>query len=867
MNQIKNLFFNDRDRLQLNLFILGGSILFLYSTILTFAPVIRTLSWQNSVKWEQWVGFVVWLMLSILIHKSSIRFLPNRDPYILPIVYMLTGIGMLTIFRLSLSFGWRQLIWFSLSSWVLFFGVKFPSIINLLRRYKYIWLSLGLLVTVLTFFFGIYPGGEGPRLWLGCCGIYFQPSEPLKLLFIIFLSAFFADNWALRKNLSVLIIPSLVIVIAAILILFAQRDLGTASIFLIIYAFFIFIVSGKKRSVFIFLTIIVIAGYFGYQNFGVIQIRIDGWLNPWVDASGGSYQIIQSIQAIAAGRILGTGPGLGSPGIVPVAISDFIFAAVSEELGLFGSLFIISLFAFLAFRGFSIAIKGRNQYQRLLASGITVFLSIQSILIIGGNTRFLPLTGVTLPFMSYGGSSLLTVYIAILILLWISQSQTSRAVVQDEAKPYIFTYSLIVFSFIFIALITAYWATIRSDGLLSRTDNLRKIINDRFVPRGDLLDRQNNPILITTGDRGSFERLLQEPSLSTTVGYNHPFLGQSGLEASMDTYLRGLAGVPTSNIWWNELLYARPPDGRDIRTTIDLNRQRQLVNTLQDYHGAAVIMNAKTGEILGLWSSPSYNPAQLDDAWGELSIDENAPLINRVAQGKYEIGELSGLFLYSYLIENSTEIGDENFFETGNCAIPLSNLERNNLKIALMSGCENANLFLNSLIEVGKENEIIRKFGWNENYSFELPFEPVALMAHESQLSFGSTLLSPLQVARSVSAFSNAGEIPYPRLTLAVNTPQQNWVIFSAKEPIRIIDTFSANQTAKFFSRKDYPAWEITSSNGSGENPIHWYVTGTMPDWQATPLVFVLTLENGSSQEARELGRQIMEQILTSGSQ
>ena len=196
--------------------------------------------------------------------------------------------------------------------------------------------------------------------------------------------------------------------------------------------------------------ILAIAAYFGYQKFGVIQIRIDGWVNPWIDPSGGSYQIIQSIQALAAGHIIGSGPGLGSPGIVPVAISDFIFSAISEELGLFGSLFIISLFAFLSFRGFSIAIKGRNQYQRLLASGITVFLSIQSILIIGGNTRFLPLTGVTLPFMSYGGSSLLTVFLSVLFLILISQKQTSRSVDQEEAKPYIFTYSIMLICFILI---------------------------------------------------------------------------------------------------------------------------------------------------------------------------------------------------------------------------------------------------------------------------------------------------------------------------------------------------------------------------------------------------------------------------------
>ena len=865
MNQIKNLFFTDRDRLQFSLFFLGGLILLLYSAVLTFAPVIRSLSWNTSLIWEQWIGFLIWLVTSFLIHKASTRHLTNRDPYILPIVYILTGIGLLTIFRLSPSFGWRQSIWFGLGSIVLFVGMRFPGLINLLRRYKYIWMTLGLLVTGLTFFLGIYPGGDGPRLWLGCCGIYFQPSEPLKLLFITYLAAFFADNWVLRKNFSVLLAPSLVMVAAAILVLFAQRDLGTATIFLTIYIFFIFIVSGKKRSMFISAIILAIAAYFGYQKFGVIQIRIDGWLNPWIDPSGGSYQIIQSIQALAAGHIIGSGPGLGSPGIVPVAISDFIFSAISEELGLFGSLFIISLFAFLSFRGFSIAIKGRNQYQRLLASGITVFLSIQSILIIGGNTRFLPLTGVTLPFMSYGGSSLLTVFLSVLFLILISQKQTSRSVDQEEAKPYIFTYSIMLICFILIALITAYWATIKSEELLARTDNFRKVINDRFVPRGDLLDRQNNPILITTGERGSFDRILLEPSLSTTTGYNHPFLGQSGLEASLDAYLRGMAGIPTSDIWWNELLYARPPDGPDIRTSIDLGRQRQLVQAFEEYQGAAVIMNARTGEILGLWSSPSFTLSQLDESWDELSTSENAPLINRVSQGKYEIGNLAGLFTYAYLIENSIEIDSAMFSETGNCALPLSNPEKTNLRIALVNGCENANQFLNEFIDAGMVNEIMQEFGWNENYSFELPFQPVPLFDSESQPKFSSTLISPLQIARSVAAFSNGGLVPYPHLSVAINTPRQGWIIFASRESMRTMDPLFANQTANFFSRMEYPAWEITSSNAFESNSTNWYVTGTLPDWKATPLVFVVTLENGSAQEARDLGRQVMEQFLTSG--
>lgn len=866
MNKIRNFIIEDKDRLQFSLFFLGGFILFLYSTARTFAPVIRTLNWSTPIIWEQWVAFVVWVAAGVLVHKSSKRFLPNRDPYILPIVYILTGIGLLTIFRLSTSFGWRQLTWFSLASIILFLGMRFPQIISLLRRYKYLWLTIGLLVTTLTFFFGIYPEGVGPRLWLKFFGIYFQPSEVLKLLFIIYLAAYFADNWALRKNLSILIVPSLVMVVAALLVLFAQRDLGTATIFLAIYAFFIFIVSGKKRLLLIFLLIILIAGYFGIQKFNVIQIRMDGWLNPWADSSGGSYQIIQSIQAIAAGHILGSGPGLGSPGIVPVAISDFIFSAISEELGLVGSLFIISLFAFFSYKGFSMAIRVRNQYQKLLASGITVFISLQSILIIGGNTRFLPLTGVTLPFVSYGGSSLITVYVSVLILLWISQHQTSRSVVEEEVKPYIFTYTIVLACFVLISLITAYWATLRSDELLSRTDNFRKIINDRYVPRGDILDRQNNPILITTGERGAYNRVLLEPSLSTTVGYNHPFLGQSGLEASLDPYLRGLAGIPALDIWWNQLLYARPPDGLDIRTSIDLDRQKQLVQTFEEYHGAAIIMNAKTGEILGLWSSPGFTYSQLDENWGELSVDANAPLINRVTQGNYEIGNLAGLFTFSYLTENSKNIDSDMLVGNGKCALPVDDLDKNNLKIALINGCDNANLLLNSFLDGRNFNEIIQEFGWNESYPFELPFEPEPLLPADTQKNLNTILLSPLQIARSVAVFSNSGLMPYPRLSIALNTPQQGWVIFASKESTRTMDPIIANQIANSFSRKDYPAWEISASNPTSLNSTNWYITGTLPDWQATPLVFVLTLENGSAQAARDLGRQMMEQLLTPAS-
>ncbi len=847
------------------LFWLGGSILLIYSVILTFAPVVRLQVGNTPLKWEHWIAILVWGLLSVAIHKFSVKYLPNRDPIILPVVFLLTGIGILSIFRLSVNFGWRQLIWFAICVFIFLLSIRYRNFLNPLRKYKYIWLILGLVVTILTFFFGIYPGGVGPRLWLGCCGVYFQPSEPLKLLFIAYLAAFFADNWAMRKNLSTLIIPSLIMVGVSVLVLIAQRDLGTATIILTIYAFFILLVSGKRKTIFIFLLLLIIAGFLGYRFYDVIQIRIDGWLNPWLDPSGGSYQIIQSLQAIAAGHFLGSGPGLGSPGIIPVVISDFIFSAITEELGLLGGIFIISLYALLAYRGISIAIKARNQYQRLLATGITVFVALQTILIIGGNTRFLPLTGVTLPFISYGGSSLLTMFIATILLLEISQNQTSKTITQVEVKPYVFSYSLFSVCFVCLSLLTSYWAILRSESLLDRQDNFRRVVNDLYVPRGDLLDRQNKPILTTIGQRGSYSRQLIELSLSTTVGYNDPYLGQSGLEASMDSYLRGLAGLPASEIWWNEMLYARPPDGLDIRTTIDLTRQNQLVETLSGYSGAAVIMNANTGEILGIWSSPSFNPADLENNVTELLSNEDASLINRVSQGKYELGNLWSIFILGDLLNKNVEIEDSQFSDFSNCAISLSNEIKIDMGNSIKNGCDESYQYLSTLN--GQDNfQVLQQFNFDESYTFELPIDPVVIPDLPTDQTLPQTLVSPLQVVRSAAAFSMSGIIPYPKLTSAVNTPEQGWVVFSKVEPIQSLSVIASNQVADLLSRMDFPAWEISSTNYSEENPNHWYLTGTSPDWQGTPIVLGIVLENGSTEETKLLGRSLMEQILTSAS-
>ncbi len=425
-------------------------------------------------------------------------------------------------------------------------GLRIPGLLQLLRRYKYLWLTSGLLLTGLTFLFGTYPGGEGPRLWLGCCGVYLQPSEPLKLLLIIYLAAYLADRLPFSFSLPQLLVPTLIIIGLALTMLVGQRDLGTASLFILIYTVIVYIASQHKRMLVISLATLLCAGFLGYFLFDVVRIRVDAWINPWLDPSGRSYQIVQSLLSVASGGIIGRGPGLGSPGVVPVAHSDFIFASITEETGLIGVCALLGCLALLIGRGFRIAMHAPNNYQRYLAAGISSYFGTQAIFIIGGNLRLLPLTGVTLPFVSYGGSSLLTSFIACLILILISNRSEEEPAPLTRPKPYLFISGGLMAGLLALGLAAGWWAVVRSDNLLVRTDNPRRSITDRYVIRGALLDRHTTPIVRTTGVPGEYKRLYEYPPLSLTTGYNNPLYGQAGLEAGLDSYLRGLQGNPDS---------------------------------------------------------------------------------------------------------------------------------------------------------------------------------------------------------------------------------------------------------------------------------------------------------------------------------
>ena len=237
--------------------------------------------------------------------------------------------------------------------------------LEFLHRYKYVLLGAGLALTALTLLLGTSPTGIGPRLWLGCCGLYFQPSEPLKLLLVIYLSAYLADHLPSRTRFFPLVMPTLFVTGLALALLIVQRDLGTASIFIVLYTTILYMSTGRRRVLLVAAVALALATTAGFSFVQIVHARLEAWINPWNDPSGRSYQIVQSLLSIANGGILGAGPGVGSPSLVPVAHSDFIFSAIAEETGLLGTVGLLIAYAILLSRGFTIAIRAQDRFLRL----------------------------------------------------------------------------------------------------------------------------------------------------------------------------------------------------------------------------------------------------------------------------------------------------------------------------------------------------------------------------------------------------------------------------------------------------------------------------------------------------------------------
>lgn len=382
-----------------------------------------------------WIHLGVWLIGAVVGSSLLERYLPGRDPLLFPITMFLSGWGLVLIDRLAPPFAERQTLWLAVSVAAMLVVAIFPHILRWLRQYRYVLLLFGILLLIGTIILGTNPSGSlsAPQLWLGFGSVFFQPSEALKIILVAFLASYLAEQFpAIRtenldgkgQRLSIsprVLGPIILMWGICILILVWQRDLGTAILFFTIFMLLLYVASGSNLVLICGVLLIAAAGLVAYKAFPVVQLRMDIWINPWPEADGRAFQIVQSLLAFAAGGSFGQGVGQGSPTFIPVVHSDFVFSALAEEWGLLGTITVIACVGILVVRGLQIAVKQeRRSYLTLLATGLSLLIATQSFLIMAGVLKIVPLTGVTLPFLSYGGSSLLASFVIIGLLLRLS---------------------------------------------------------------------------------------------------------------------------------------------------------------------------------------------------------------------------------------------------------------------------------------------------------------------------------------------------------------------------------------------------------------------------------------------------------------
>ncbi len=392
---------------------------------------------------------LVWVFgLYLVAHLAVRRFAPAADGTLLPIAAMLNGIGFIMIARLAgagkaypayAAQARVQSVWVTIGIIVFVVTLIVVRDVRVLARYRYIALLLGIFFLLLPLAPGIGSSRGGGRLWVGIGPLSFEPSEIAKVLLVAFFAAYLADKRELlthgRVRIGRWFIPSLrdlgPLVLAwgmSLLVLAYQQDIGTSLLFFGVFAAMLYMTTRRVAYLVGTAILLVVGAFVAYKAFGHVRVRVDNWLNPWPRANTGGDQAVQGWYSLGSGGIAGTGLGLGQPWQVPLASTDYMFTSIGEELGLVGSIAVITLFLLFVGNAYRIAVDTVRPFTKLFAAGIATIIGMQTFLIIGGVTRVIPLTGISLPFVSYGGSSLIANFALLAILLRISDDSARAEV-------------------------------------------------------------------------------------------------------------------------------------------------------------------------------------------------------------------------------------------------------------------------------------------------------------------------------------------------------------------------------------------------------------------------------------------------------
>ncbi|MCQ2752147.1 MAG: FtsW/RodA/SpoVE family cell cycle protein [Coriobacteriales bacterium] len=629
------------------------------------------------------------IILFIVAHIIMRFFCKDADATIIPIIFALAGIGICFVLRLAPEdTALKQIVWLVAAIICMILVIILLPSIEKISQYKYTCLLIGVILLILPLIPGIGAEYNGSKIWLSIAGFSFQPGEIAKIFIVLFLAAYLSDN---RELLSTVrrtkiglgiphfrtLIPLIVMWLLALLIVIFEKDLGSALLFFGIFLVMIYVCTGKLSYIAIGLILTAVGGVFLYFFFGHVQSRIQIWLDPFSDPSGAGYQLVQSLYSLADGGLFGTGIGRGMPDYIPEVMSDFIFSAIAEEMGLLGAASIIILFMLFAVRSMANAARAKSDFAAFLVVGLCASICLQAFLIIGGVIGLIPLTGLTLPFMSQGGSSLLSSFIIIGIILKVSNESTGletelsgtmqykkhqfesieAGVLGRSALGKRLTVIIAVFTILFaleIGYIT-YIQVFKAQEIKNMSGNNHTIAKESTRQRGTIYTSDNTVLAYSKQNTdGTYSRLYPSSTLAAhATGYFSQKYGQSGVEKDMSHTLVGDQNFSTFTDALRSYAGIQNP-GNDVTLTINSKVQQSAESVLSGVKGACVVLDTSTGAILAEASSPSFDLNNIDSLLSGKEASDDGALVNRATGALYAPGSTFKSLTLSAAIDSNT---------------------------------------------------------------------------------------------------------------------------------------------------------------------------------------------------------------------
>lgn len=730
------------------------------------------------------VGFYLMQVILISVIFMFYHFMYKRCSVLLiNNMCMFLVIGMIMLTRISFDKAFRQFIFIAIGSFLMLIIPLFLQKGSLFRKFSVLYFISGVALLAAVVIIG--STSYGAKLTIEIAGFSFQPSEFVKIIFVFFVASLLYKKADFKQVLLTSCLSAVFV-----LLLVASKDLGGALLYFMAYLVMIYVASKKKRYLVAGLGGMAVACVLGYYLFSHVRTRFFVWMNPTADIDNRGYQICQSLFGIGTGGWFGLGIGEGLPTKIPIVDKDFIFSAVSEEFGAIFAIGLILLCLSCFFMITNVSMQMKDKFYKLVAVGLAVLYATQVILTIGGAIKFIPSTGVTLPLVSYGGSSMLSTLIVFGIVQGLymrkaaAQSNADKSKNDKKSKKKESNHEYNVVNFMFLALFLGmiayfvYFLAVESDDFINNEYNGLQTLFEDDVIRGEIVTSDGYVIAETlVDDEGNSKRHYPYGNMfAHATGYSANV--RTGLEKQLNFTLLRSHGFFVDQLVSE--LTGEKKIGDKVITTLRYDLQEAAYQALGNYDGAVVVMEPSTGKILAMVSKPTFNPNSIEADWD--SLQEGSALYNRATQGQYTPGSIFKILTllgymesnpdtyqaYSYECTGEITIGDK----TIHCA---SNKKHGtvDLKTSFSKSCNTSFANMMQSIDETVLQEVCDSMLFNQNLpiAFESSFSNFSISESDEQalkmdtaIGQGKTLVSPLHMAMLASAVANDGVAMRPLL-------------------------------------------------------------------------------------------------------